>query len=160
MEALIGGTPIGKPLEEAHVQIYGWIDAGGNVSSATHGFGGNAPVADSFTQNTVQLDQAVVYIERVPDTVQKTSVDWGFRFAPIYGENYRYTTALGPDRPAEVTLQGGELLPLLLAAELPFPRRHRLRHPADEGGLTRRRREQAGSYPVGIPGHVGVDSLE
>jgi hypothetical protein len=95
MEALIGGTPIGKPLEDAHVQIYGWIDAGGNVSSATHGFGGNAPVADSFTQNAVQLDQAVVYIERVPDTVQKTSVDWGFRFAPIYGENYRYTTALG-----------------------------------------------------------------
>jgi hypothetical protein len=43
----------------------------------------------------VQLDQAVVYIERVPDTVQKTRVDWGFRFAPMYGENYRYTTALG-----------------------------------------------------------------
>ena len=95
MKALIGGTRIGKPLEGAHVQIYGWIDAGGNVSSATHGFGGNAPVADSFSQNTVQLDQAVVYIERVPDTVQKTSVDWGFRFAPMYGENYRYTTALG-----------------------------------------------------------------
>jgi hypothetical protein len=64
MKALIGGTPIGKPLEDAHIQIYGWIDVGGNVSSATHGFGGNAPVADAFTQNTVQLDQAVVYIER------------------------------------------------------------------------------------------------
>jgi hypothetical protein len=95
MDALIGATRIGKPLEDAHVQIYGWIDAGGNTSSANHGFGGNAPVADSFTQDTVQLDQAVVYIERVPDTVQKTRVDWGFRFAPLYGENYRYTTALG-----------------------------------------------------------------
>jgi hypothetical protein len=26
---------------------------GGNVSSAAHGFGGNAPVSDAFTQNTV-----------------------------------------------------------------------------------------------------------
>lgn len=95
MKALIGGTPFGKPLSDAHIQIYGWVDVGGNVSSATHGFGGNAPVADAFTQNRVQLDQAVVYIERVPDTVQKTSIDWGFRLAPIYGENYRYTAALG-----------------------------------------------------------------
>ena len=95
MTTLIGATRIGKPLENAHVQVYGWIDAGGNVSSATHGFGGNAPVADSFNQNAIQLDQAVVYIERVPDTVQNTNVDWGFRFAPMYGENYRYTTALG-----------------------------------------------------------------
>ena len=95
MKALIGGTPIGKPLEDAHIQIYGWFDVGGNVSSARHGYGGNAPVADAFAPDIVQLDQAVVYIERVPDTVQKTSIDWGFRLAPIYGENYRYTTALG-----------------------------------------------------------------
>jgi Putative beta-barrel porin-2, OmpL-like. bbp2 len=95
MKALIGGTPIGKPLEDAHIQIYGWIDVGGNVSTASHGYGGNAPVADSFTPNTLQLDQAVVYIERVPDTVQTTNIDWGFRLSPMYGENYRYTTALG-----------------------------------------------------------------
>jgi hypothetical protein len=37
----------------------------------------------------------VIYIERLPDTVQKDHVDWGFRIAPIYGENYRYTTAYG-----------------------------------------------------------------
>ena len=43
----------------------------------------------------MQLDQAVVYFERLPDTVQKDHVDWGFRVAPIYGENYRYTTAYG-----------------------------------------------------------------
>ena len=36
-----------------------------------------------------------VYIERLPDTVQKDHIDWGFRLAPIYGENYRYTTAFG-----------------------------------------------------------------
>ena len=94
MKALIGGTPFGKPLEDAHVQIYGWVNIGGNAST-THGFNGNAPAAYANTPNTVELDQAVVYIERVPDTVQKNYVDWGFRLSPIYGENYRYTTALG-----------------------------------------------------------------
>ena len=48
-----------------------------------------------YNPNTVELDQAVVYIERLPDTVQKDHIDWGFRLAPIYGENYRYTTAYG-----------------------------------------------------------------
>jgi len=95
MKALIGGTPIGKPLEDAHVQIYGWVNVGGNYSTAKTGYNGNAPVAYAFTPDILQLDQAVVYIERVPDTVQKDHFDWGFRLAPIYGENYRYTTALG-----------------------------------------------------------------
>ena len=57
--------------------------------------GGNAPAAYGYNPNTVQLDQAVLYIERLPDTVQKDHIDWGFRLAPIYGENYRYTTAYG-----------------------------------------------------------------
>jgi uncharacterized protein len=35
--------------------------------------------------------------------------------------------------PRRLPFTAEELLPLLLAAELPFPRRHRLRHPADEG---------------------------
>src|SRR6201981_4044261 len=29
------------------------------------------------------------------NAVQKDQLDWGFRIAPIYGENYRYTTAYG-----------------------------------------------------------------
>ncbi|MGP0058842.1 MAG: outer membrane beta-barrel protein [Beijerinckiaceae bacterium] len=94
MKALIGGTPFGKPMEDAHVQVYGWVDFGMNYSNA-RGFEGNAPAAYANTPNTLSLDQAVVYIERVPDEVQKDHLDWGFRLAPIYGENYRYTTALG-----------------------------------------------------------------
>jgi hypothetical protein len=27
--------------------------------------------------------------------VQRSAIDWGFRIAPTYGENYRYTTAIG-----------------------------------------------------------------
>jgi hypothetical protein len=90
----ISNTAPGSWMADNHIQIYGWINAGGNLSNNTVR-GGNAPAAYDYNPNTVQLDQAVLYIERLPDTVQKDHVDWGFRLAPIYGENYRYTTAFG-----------------------------------------------------------------
>src|SRR3984893_17168310 len=90
----LGNTPAGQWMNDSHIQVYGWINAGGNLSSNTVR-GGNSPAAYDYNPNTVQLDQAVLYIERLPDTVQKDHVDWGFRIAPIYGENYRYTTAYG-----------------------------------------------------------------
>jgi hypothetical protein len=87
-------TAFGQWMSDAHIQVYGWVDPGGNLSTSSVR-GGNAPAAYSYNPNTVQLDQAVLYIERLPDTVQKDHIDWGFRLAPIYGENYRYTTAYG-----------------------------------------------------------------
>jgi Putative beta-barrel porin-2, OmpL-like. bbp2 len=92
--AALGNTAVGQAMNDNHIQLYGWINAGGNLSNATVR-GGNAPAAYDYNANTVQLDQAVLYIERLPDTVQKDQLDWGFRIAPIYGENYRYTTAYG-----------------------------------------------------------------
>src|SRR5271168_651548 len=92
--AALGNTSVGSWMSDNHVQVYGWVNAGGNVSTSTVK-GGNAPAAYDYNPNTVQLDQAVVYIERLPDTVQKDHIDWGFRISPIYGENYRYTTAYG-----------------------------------------------------------------
>jgi hypothetical protein len=47
--------------------------------------------------NTVQLDQAVVYIERLPDTVQNDHFDWGFRLSSIYGVRSRFRV-LAPQR--------------------------------------------------------------
>jgi Putative beta-barrel porin-2, OmpL-like. bbp2 len=90
----LGNTSVGSWMNDNHIQVYGWLNAGGNFSTNTVR-GGNAPAAYDYNPNTVQLDQAVVYIERLPDTVQKDHIDWGFRLAPIYGENYRYTTAYG-----------------------------------------------------------------
>jgi hypothetical protein len=92
--AALGNTSLGHAMADNNIQIYGWINVGGNVSNKTVR-GGNAPAAYDYNPNTVQLDQAVLYIERLPDTVQKDRIDWGFRLAPIYGENYRYTTAYG-----------------------------------------------------------------
>src|SRR5579872_5556105 len=69
----ISNTAPGSWMADNHIQVYGWINAGGNFSNNTVR-GGNAPAAYDYNPNTVQLDQAVVYIERLPDTVQKDHV--------------------------------------------------------------------------------------
>jgi Putative beta-barrel porin-2, OmpL-like. bbp2 len=91
----IANTSGGKWLQDNHIQIYGWLDPGFNVSSNSQKPGGNAPMAYMYTPNTVTLDQSVLYMERLPDTVQTDHIDWGFRLSALYGENYRYTTAYG-----------------------------------------------------------------
>jgi hypothetical protein len=91
----LSNTYVGKAMNDAHIQVYGWINGGGNFSTNTVKPNGNAPAAYMYTPDTAQLDQAVIYIERLPDTVQKDHVDWGFRLSAMYGENYRYTTAYG-----------------------------------------------------------------
>jgi hypothetical protein len=92
--AALGNTSLGKWMGDNHLQMYGWIDPGFNISSNSK-VGGNAPMAYIANPNTVQFDQSVVYLERVPDTVQTDHNDWGFRVSALYGQNYRYTTAYG-----------------------------------------------------------------
>ena len=90
----IANTSTGQWMQDNHFQAYGWIEPSLNLSSNTKA-GGNAPMAYSYNPNTVQLDQSVLYLDRVPDTVQTDHVDWGMRLSALYGENYRYTTAYG-----------------------------------------------------------------
>jgi hypothetical protein len=82
-------TSLGHWMSNNNIQMYGWLDPGFNISSNSQRPGGNFPIAYAYTPNTVQLDQAVLYIERVPDTVQTDHIDWGFRISGLYGENYR-----------------------------------------------------------------------
>jgi Putative beta-barrel porin-2, OmpL-like. bbp2 len=94
--AAIANTSLGQWMQDNHFQVYGWVDPGGNFSSNTlRKPGGNAPIAYAYIPNTIQLDQAVIYLDRFPDTVQKDHIDWGMRLSAIYGENYRYTTSYG-----------------------------------------------------------------
>ena len=90
----LGNTSLGQSLNDAHIQLYGWGDLGGNLST-NRVHGGNVPAGYDYNPNRLQFDQAVLYIERLPDTVQRDHVDWGFRIAPIFGADYRYTTAFG-----------------------------------------------------------------
>ena len=92
--AALAPSGLGKALASAHIQVYGWIDVGGNFST-NHVKGGNAPGAYNYDPRHIQLDQAVIYVERTPDTVQTDHVDWGFRVSGIYGVDYRYTTSYG-----------------------------------------------------------------
>src|SRR5208337_2730855 len=62
-------TDMGKWLNEEHIQVYGWVNAGFNLSTANGAKDGNYPAAYMYKPNTGELDQAVVYVERVPDTV-------------------------------------------------------------------------------------------
>lgn len=77
------------------IQIYGWLNAGGDVSTSKGSGYSTYPEAYPERGNTFQLDQEVLYIERQPDTVQTDHVDWGFRIASLYGLDYRFTTAKG-----------------------------------------------------------------
>jgi hypothetical protein len=74
------------------VKVYGWIEPGVNISTSRHTL---FPEAYNIYSNTVVLDQAVLYIERLTDTVQTDHVDWGFHLTGFYGVDYRFTTAKG-----------------------------------------------------------------
>jgi len=91
----IANTWLGKAMASENIQLYGWIDPGANISTSNQIQGGNAPAAYDYRPNALNFDQAVLYFEKVPDTVQSDHIDWGFRLSGIYGENYRYTTAYG-----------------------------------------------------------------
>jgi hypothetical protein len=77
------------------LQLYGWVNVGMNISSSKNGPYANAPAAYNQIANSVQLDQATLYFERDPDTVQQDHFDWGFRLTALYGMDYRFTTSNG-----------------------------------------------------------------
>jgi hypothetical protein len=96
MDALYCG-PHGKAWKDSRVTIYGWLEPGGNLSTSSSpynkltGTGGNYPAAYSYVSNTIQLDQAALYIERTPDEIQTEHMDWGFRLTLLEGADYKYT---------------------------------------------------------------------
>jgi len=73
-------------VRDAKIKIYGWLNPGINVSTSNKS---NIPESYAIVPNRIELDQAVLRIERLPDTVQTDHVDWGFRLTPIYGIDYR-----------------------------------------------------------------------
>jgi hypothetical protein len=91
----IYGSKHGEWMKRANIQVYGWVDLGMNISTSHQGPYANAPAAYPQVANSFTLDQYVLYIERVPDTVQTDHFDWGFRLANLYGFDYRFTTAKG-----------------------------------------------------------------
>jgi hypothetical protein len=91
MTALYAG-PNGKAWQDSHIKVYGWLEGSLNLSTSHNS---NLPSAYDIYPNSVQLDQAVLYIERLPDTVQTDSVDWGFHVSGLFGTSYRFTMNKG-----------------------------------------------------------------
>lgn len=89
--------PLMQAINEnkSRTKIYGWFDIGGNASTSNKGKYANNETAYDVIPNSIQLDQAALYIERLPNTVQTDHFDYGFRFTSLYGLDYRYTTAKG-----------------------------------------------------------------
>lgn len=79
-------------LEEHDIRVYGWINPSVNASTSKNS---NVPLSYTIVPNHIELDQLVLRLERVPDTVQTSEADWGFRLSNVYGIDYRYTTAQG-----------------------------------------------------------------
>ena len=100
-----GGSPdIGAPdgntyplmsalgLEGSRTKIYGWVATSINFSTSNKN---NFPVSYDIFPNTIGVNQAVIYVERLPDTVQNDHFDWGYHLTAFWGTDYRFTTAKG-----------------------------------------------------------------
>ena len=100
-----GGAPdIGAPdgntyplmsalkLDNSRTKVYGWVAGSFNFSTSAKN---NFPLSYDIFPNKIGLNQAVVYIERLPDTVQNTHFDWGYHVTGFFGTDYRFTTAKG-----------------------------------------------------------------
>jgi len=91
MEAIYGGSN-GPAWEQSKVKAYGWLEGSFNLSTSHNS---NYPSAYDIFANRIEFDQAVVYMERLPDSVQTDHFDWGFHLTGLYGTSYRFTTNLG-----------------------------------------------------------------
>jgi hypothetical protein len=76
----------------ARTKIYGWIEPTLNFGTSAHS---NLPAINDIYPNRFELDQAVLYIERLPDTVQRDHLDFGYHLTALYGADYRFTTDKG-----------------------------------------------------------------
>ncbi len=79
-------------LGNRRTKLYGWVQPSVNVSTSPDS---NAPEADNFLPNRILFDRFVLIAERLPDTVQRDHVDWGFRFTNLFGTDYRFNVGKG-----------------------------------------------------------------
>ena len=86
--------PLQTAINEAtgRTKVYGWIEPTANVTTSRDR---NYPETNDIYSNRVELGQAVVYVERLPNSVQQEHVDWGFHLTGFFGTDYRSTTNKG-----------------------------------------------------------------
>jgi hypothetical protein len=92
MKAIYGSGTFGQWLKDNRINLWGWVEGGYNASSSSHS---NSPQGYDLRPDQPELDQAVAYLERVPDEYQTDHMDWGFRVSVLYGLDYRFIIEKG-----------------------------------------------------------------
>ena len=92
LEKALSCTSLGKWMDKNRIEVYGWLNGSGNISSSSHT---NYPLSYAVRPNRVEFNQALFRIERLPDTVQTDHVDWGMHLDILYGYDYHFTTMKG-----------------------------------------------------------------
>jgi len=92
LEKALACTALGRWMQSNRLEIYGWINPSANLSTSNDS---NYPLSYAVRPNRVEFAQALLRIERVPDTVQTDHVDWGMHVDVLYGYDYHFTTAKG-----------------------------------------------------------------
>ena len=77
---------------KSRTKAYGWNSPSVNGSTSSHS---NSPEVDDIFSNRFELSQAVLYIERLPNTVQREHADFGYHLTALYGTDYRFTANKG-----------------------------------------------------------------
>jgi hypothetical protein len=97
MQAIYDG-PNGKAWYDSRIQFYGWWTVSGNLSSSHNYANGaipNYPEVYDERSDRVEMDQFVMYIERMADENQLDHIDWGLRIALLFGLDYRFMASRG-----------------------------------------------------------------
>ncbi len=101
-----GGSPtIGAPdttayplmtamkLDNHRTKIYGWAKGTYNFSTSNQS---NYPLIFASTPNMARLQQVVLFVERLPNTVQNKHFDWGYHVTALYfGVDSSFAAAKG-----------------------------------------------------------------
>lgn len=100
-----GGSPvIGEPDTNSYpvmmainggmsrTKLYGWFEPSLDFSTSTHR---NEPEANDVYSNRLEMNQFVLYVERLPESVQRDHLDWGYHLTALVGTDYRFTMAKG-----------------------------------------------------------------
>src|ERR1700737_1737729 len=72
----INSYPLMTAINQARsrTKLYGWIDPTLNLSTSAHN---NAPEANDVYSNRLEVNQVVLYAERLPASVHRDHIDWG-----------------------------------------------------------------------------------
>jgi len=97
MQAIYEGQG-GQQIKDSKVQLYGWVNFSGNISTShpsKTSENGNFPLVYDIRPNRMELNQIVLYLERLPNENQTDHIDWGFRLSGVYGLDYRFMISRG-----------------------------------------------------------------